>query len=91
MSRGPTTAAIDKAVAAEGIDGIHSCAQIGHAIFRRHPITGAVQRGNSVTLVVGLDWRVFQIEAIEHPAYDGLASPMPRHLAALVEQLEAQR
>ena len=27
----------------------YSCVQIGHAILRRHPITGAVQRGNSVT------------------------------------------
>src|SRR5215813_15461529 len=27
----------------------YSCLQIGHAILRRHPITGAVQRGNSVT------------------------------------------
>src|SRR5438105_9779343 len=27
----------------------YSCVQIGHAIFRRHPITGAVERGNSVT------------------------------------------
>ena len=27
----------------------YPCVQIGHAILRRHPITGAVQRGNSVT------------------------------------------
>src|SRR5262245_38265266 len=27
----------------------YSCVQIGHAILRRHRITGAVQRGNSVT------------------------------------------
>jgi len=27
----------------------YSCVQIGHAILRRHPITGAVQKGNSVT------------------------------------------
>src|SRR5262245_40885107 len=27
----------------------YSCVQIGHTILRRHPITGAVQRGNSVT------------------------------------------
>src|SRR5215467_13939643 len=27
----------------------YSCVQIGHAILRRHPITGAIQRGNSVT------------------------------------------
>src|SRR5262245_56128778 len=27
----------------------YSCVQIGHATRRRHPITGAVQGGNSVT------------------------------------------
>ena len=27
----------------------YSCVQIGHAILRRHRITGAVQSGNSVT------------------------------------------
>jgi hypothetical protein len=27
----------------------YSCVRIGHAILRRHRITGAVQRGNSVT------------------------------------------
>src|SRR5262244_2300348 len=27
----------------------YSCVQTGHAILRRHPITGAVQKGNSVT------------------------------------------
>jgi len=27
----------------------YSCVQIGHSILRRHRITGAVQRGNSVT------------------------------------------
>jgi len=27
----------------------YSCVQIGHATLRRHPITGAVQGGNSVT------------------------------------------
>jgi len=27
----------------------YSCVQIGHATLRRHPITGAVQGGNSIT------------------------------------------
>jgi hypothetical protein len=38
----------------------YSCVQIGHAILRRHPITGAVQKGNSVTRSVAdaiRNWR----------------------------------
>jgi hypothetical protein len=34
-------------IAAAGVN--YSCVQIGQAIPRRHPITGAVQKGNSVT------------------------------------------
>src|SRR5262245_13904434 len=38
-----------KAPRSAAAEANYSCGHIGHTILRRHPITGAVQRGNSVT------------------------------------------
>ena len=48
----------------------YSCVQIGHAILRRHRITGAVQSGNSVTHSVAdatRNWRFSDIMLRTHP------------------------
>src|SRR5262249_20081555 len=45
----------------------YSCVQIGHAILRRYPITGAVHRGNSVIRSVADPTRNWWLQIAQMP------------------------
>jgi hypothetical protein len=70
----------------------YSCVQIGHAILRRHRITGAVQRGNSVTHFVADATRNWCFDSGRPPELNNnRLQAAPRNAAARNIQKSAYR